>query len=72
MNFPSFTNVSRYEYQNWFTGNFQELNYRSPVHHPAWLENIAKRVGFEDTKLWILTKCRWVRLGASGTFLGRK
>jgi len=35
------------EYRAWFEGNFSNLHFRSPYHHPAWLDAVARGVSFK-------------------------
>ncbi|MFB3906509.1 MAG: GNAT family N-acetyltransferase [Acidobacteriota bacterium] len=35
------------QYQRWFERHFDELNHRSPFHHPAWLNAAGRGVDFD-------------------------
>ena len=39
--------VSPEKYCEWFEANWPKLKYRSPFHHPAWLETVARGINFK-------------------------
>ena len=41
-----FEEISLKYYQEWFESNYEHLNNRSPFHHPAWINSVARGVDF--------------------------
>jgi hypothetical protein len=41
-----FEEISMKHYQEWYESNYEYLYNRSPFHHPAWLNSVARGVGF--------------------------
>lgn len=43
-------------YQDWFDAHYTILEYRSPFHHPAWMETVARSLNFKTVYVGIFEK----------------